>query len=86
MVIQEVLWANFYGRMTLGLVRSTGVPFAFAFSASDPFFMNGIFDLMGSYRPAYLLFILFYGIAAVMLWRVRAPTPVHYVDIGSPGS
>jgi MFS family permease len=86
MVIQEVLWANFYGRMSLGLVRSTGVPFAFAFSAAGPIFMNGIFDLMGSYRPAYMLFILFYCIAAVMLWYVRAPTPVRYVDIVSPGS
>lgn len=42
------------------------------------------FTIMGSYRPAYMLFIGFYSIAAAMLWLVRAPTPVRYVDMYSP--
>ena len=78
MVIQEVLWANYFGRFSLGLVRSTGFPIIFAFSASGPIFMNGIFDIIGSYRPAYLTFIGFYSVAAVLIWIVRAPNPLHF--------
>ena len=86
MVIQEVLWANYFGRFSLGLVRSTGFPIILAFSASGPIFMNGIFDILGSYRPAYMLFIGFYVVAAILLWVVRAPTPLRYAtaEDGSP--
>ena len=77
MVVQEVLWANYFGRFSLGLVRSTGFPIVFAFSAAGPIFMNGIFDLVGSYKPAYLMFIGFYAVAAFLLWIVvkRYATP-----------
>ena len=81
MVVQEVLWANYFGRLSLGLVRSTGFPIAFAFSAAGPIFMNGIFDVLGSYRPAYLLFIGFYSVAAVLLWGIRAPTPRRFSTV-----
>ena len=81
MVIQEVLWANYFGRLSLGLVRSVGFPLAFAFSAGGPIFMNGVFDVMGSYRPAYLLFIGFYAVAALLLWRVHPPRARRYATI-----
>ena len=78
MVVQEVLWANYFGRFSLGLVRSTGFPIVFAFSAAGPIFMNGIFDVVGSYKPAYLMFIGFYAVAAFLLWIVRPPRVKRY--------
>ena len=78
MVVQEVLWANYFGRFSLGLVRSTGFPIVFAFSAAGPIFMNGIFDVVGSYKPAYLMFIGFYTVAALLLWIVRPPKVKRY--------
>ena len=78
MVVQEVLWANYYGRFSLGLVRGTGFPIVFAFSAAGPIFMNGIFDILGSYRPAYMTFIGFYVVAALLLWLVRPPRVKRY--------
>ena len=78
MVVQEVLWANHFGRFSLGLVRSTGFPIVFAFSAAGPIFMNGIFDVVGSYKPAYLMFIGFYAVAAFLLWIVRPPKVRRY--------
>ena len=86
MVVQEVLWANYFGRFSLGLVRSTGFPIIFAFSASGPIFMNGIFDIVGSYRPAYMLFIGFYAVSAVLLWVVRAPRPLRFATAEERGS
>ena len=78
MVVQEMLWANYYGRYSLGLVRGTGFPIVFAFSAAGPIFMNGIFDVLGSYKPAYTLFIGFYTVAALLLWVVRPPKVQRY--------
>ena len=86
MVIQEVLWANYFGRFSLGLVRSTGFPIIFAFSASGPIFMNGTFDLLGSYRPAYMIFIGLYVVAAVLLWVVHAPKPLRFATAEERGS
>jgi OFA family oxalate/formate antiporter-like MFS transporter len=85
MVIQEVLWANYFRRFSLGLVRSTGFPIIFAFSASGPIFMNIIFDVIGSYRPAYITFIGFYAVAAVLLWMVRGPTPLRFTTAEDQG-
>ena len=77
MVIQEVLWTNYYGRLRLGLVRSTGFPIVFTFSASGPIIMNGIFDLFGSYYPAYALFIGFYLVAGIILWILKEPESTY---------
>jgi len=74
MIIQEVLWANYYGRISLGLVRSTGFPLIFGFSAIGPMFMNGIFDIFGSYEPAYLLFIVLYSLSGLFIVLAREPS------------
>ena len=86
MVIQEVLWANYFGRLSLGLVRSTSFPIVFAFSAAGPIFMNVIFDVLGSYRPAYLLFIGLYGLAAIFLWVIRPPEAKRYSTVAEMDS
>ncbi|MBI4214257.1 MAG: MFS transporter [Chloroflexi bacterium] len=87
-IIQEVVWANYYGRLSLGLVRSAAFPVAFGFSAGGPVFMNAIFDLTGSYSPAYMLFIGCFVVGAVLMWLVQPPKPRRYgtaADMGSPG-
>ena len=75
MIIQEVLWADYYGRPSLGLVRSTGFPLVFGFSAIGPIFMNGIFDLFGSYEPAYILFIGLYSMSGLFIFLAKHPKP-----------
>jgi MFS family permease len=85
-VIQEVLWANYFGRLSLGLVRSTSFPIVMSFSAIGPIFMSGIFDILGSYRLAFLLFIILYGVAAALIWILRAPTPRRYATPEEMGS
>ena len=77
-VIQEVLWANFFGRLSLGLVRSLAVLIAFGFGALGPVFMNAIFDILGSYRPAFILFIFLFLAGAVLVGAAKPPTPHRY--------
>lgn len=77
-VVQEVLWANYFGRLSLGMVRSTGYVISFGFGAMGPVFMNLVFDLTGSYRPAFALYIFLFGIAAALAFIVRPPKATRY--------
>ena len=72
-VTQEVLWANSFGRLSLGTVRSTGFVITFGFGATGPILMNLIFDVLGSYRPAFVLFIALFTIAGVIAIFIRPP-------------
>ena len=81
MIVQEVLWANYFGRLTLGTVRSTSFPIQVLFSAGGPILINLIFDTMGSYKPAYRLFIGLFVIGAVFVWMARPPVARKYVQV-----
>ncbi len=77
-VIQEVLWANYYGRLSLGTVRSWGFLVAFGFGAAGPIVMNAVFDIMGSYRPAFMAVTVLFLICGVLMWIVRPPKPKRF--------
>ncbi len=51
--VGEMLWANYYGRLSLGRVRSIALPFSILFSAIGPVFAGYAFDLTGNYRSAF---------------------------------
>ena len=81
-VTQEVLWANAFGRLSLGSIRSMGFVVTFGFGATGPIIMNLIYDQMGSYRPAFLIFLVFFIVSAVLILFLRPPQPPRYVDAG----
>ena len=41
--------------------------------------MNMIFDITGSYRLAYLIFIAFYAVAILLVWNCHPPMATRYV-------
>ena len=77
-VTQEVIWANYYGRLSLGLVRSLGYLISFGFGATGPVAMNVVFDILGSYRPAFLVIIGLFLVSAVLMVSAREPKPKRY--------
>lgn len=77
-VTQEVLWANSFGRLSLGSIRSMGFVITFGFGATGPIVMNLIHDHLGSYRPAFLIFIAFFAVSAVLILFLRPPNPPRY--------
>ena len=77
-VTQEVLWANSFGRLSLGSIRSMGFVITFGFGATGPIVMNLIYDQLGSYRPAFLIFIAFFAVSAVLILFLRPPNPPRY--------
>ncbi|MDA0270373.1 MAG: MFS transporter [Chloroflexi bacterium] len=76
--VQEVVWADYYGRLTLGTVRSIGRPFTIVSSAGGPVFAGLAYDIGGSYDLAFISFIVAYVFAAVLI--LLTPTPRPPVD------
>lgn len=80
-IIQEVLWANYFGRLNLGLVRSTGYFISFGFGAVGPVAMNAVFDIFGSYQPAFLAVISLCFATALLLATARPVKAKRYGTI-----
>ncbi len=56
-----VIWANFFGRRSLGAIYSLGNPFYFTANAIGPVFAGLFFDLFGSYAfPFYFFVVIFF--------------------------
>ncbi len=71
--VQEVLWANYFGRLSLGSIRTVASPFAIIFSAGGPFFGGWAYDRFGSYQVAFAFFAFAYIVGAVLVYFARAP-------------
>ena len=65
-ILSEMIWASYFGRISLGKIRGMGSLFTSAFAASGPPFFGLLFDATQSY---YLSFNIFIGmlIASVFL-------------------
>jgi sugar phosphate permease len=55
-VLREVIWANFFGRTSLGTVRGLSLFFSHLFAASGAPFFGFLHDRMGSYDLSFTLF------------------------------
>ncbi len=80
-IIQEVLWANNFGRLSLGMVRSLAFLVVLGFGASGPVAINVVFDYLGSYHPAFYVIIGMSFIAAFTMAIVRPPTPKRFAPV-----
>jgi MFS family permease len=74
--VQEVVWADFFGRLTLGTVRSVGRPFGIVTSAAGPVFAGAAYDLRNSYEIAFIVFIAANVLAAALILAIPKPTKV----------
>ncbi|MFN8639294.1 MAG: MFS transporter [Dehalococcoidia bacterium] len=73
--LQETVWADYFGRQTIATVRSIGMPFTIVSSAGGPVLAGLAFDFTGSYSGAFLVFIVAYALAAVLI--LVTPLPRH---------
>lgn len=71
--VQEVIWADYFGRLTLGRIRSVAMPFTIASSAGGPVFAGWVYDVTGNYRAAFAIFIVTYLAATVLILLTRRP-------------
>ncbi|MBI4488687.1 MAG: MFS transporter [Deltaproteobacteria bacterium] len=72
-VLQEIIWADYYGRISLGTVRGLGLFITHIFAAAGPPFFGFLFDATKSYFISFTLFTISLIISAVLILFVRPP-------------
>lgn len=78
MVVHESIWANYYGRLSLGTVRSLVAPLQMASSAAGPLVLGLLYEANKSYEFAWFLLSLGFFIAALLVQFARPPRhPAH---------
>ncbi len=80
-VLRDVLWANYFGRLSLGRVRSLVHLATVGFDAVGPIAVNAVFDILGSYRPAFMAVMGLYVVAAFLMVVVRPPKAHRYATV-----
>lgn len=72
-VLQELIWATYFGRVSLGTVRGLGILVTHAFGAAGAPFFGFVHDVTGSYYSSFVVFAVALVLAAFLSLTVRAP-------------
>ena len=72
-VLQEVIWANYFGRISLGTVRGLSLPILLLCAAVGAPFFGYMYDYTGSYDLSLTLFIAVQLLCAGLTLLVRRP-------------
>lgn len=73
LVIRELMWANYFGRISLGRVRGLGILITRAFTTVGPPFFGYFHDRTGSYFLSFSFFIAALLISAFLIPLIRHP-------------
>jgi MFS family permease len=72
-VVTEVIWANYFGRISLGTVRGIAQPITAIFIAAAPLAMGLVYDTTGGYQRAWLGVVAGFVLAAGLILITRPP-------------
>jgi MFS family permease len=72
-ILAELIWANYFGRISLGKIRGLGSLLTHAFSAGGPPFFGFLFDATQSYRLSFSIFIGLLFASAVLSLFLHPP-------------
>ncbi len=72
-VLAEMIWANYFGRISLGKIRGMGSLLTHAFSAAGPPFFGLLFDATQSYFLSFSIFIGLLFASALLSLFLRPP-------------
>jgi MFS family permease len=75
-VLREVIWANFFGRNSLGTVRGISMLFSHLFAASGAPFFGFLHDRTGSYDLSFTIFSCALFTSAFLILSAKRPMPV----------
>ena len=73
-ILSEMIWANYFGRISLGKIRGMGSLVTHAFAAGGPPFFGLLFDATQSYFLSFSLFIGMLIASAFLTLFLRPPT------------
>jgi len=72
-VLREVIWANFFGRHSLGTVRGLSMLFSHLFAASGAPFFGFLHDRTGSYELSFTIFSCALFTSAFLVLLAKPP-------------
>ena len=72
-ILAEMIWANYFGRISLGRIRGMGSLITSTFSAGGPPFFGLLFDATQSYSLSFSIFIAMLFASAFLSLFLRAP-------------
>lgn len=72
-ILAELIWANYFGRITLGKIRGMGSLITSVFSAGGPPFFGLLFDATQSYQLSFSIFIGMLFASAGLSLLLRPP-------------
>ena len=72
-VLREVIWANFFGRVSLGTVRGLSLFFSHLFAASGAPFFGFLHDRMGSYNLSFTIFSCALFASSLLILLAKPP-------------
>lgn len=72
-VLREVIWANFFGRTSLGTVRGLSLLFSHLFAASGAPFFGFLHDRVGSYNLSFTIFSCALFTSAFLILLAKPP-------------
>jgi MFS family permease len=73
LVLPEIMWANYFGRRSLGKVRGLGLLISQALAAAGPPFFGFLFDVTGGYGLSFAMFGGALIISAFLSLLLRPP-------------
>ena len=73
LVLPDIIWASYFGRLSLGTVRGLGILLTHSFAAIGPPFFGFLFDITGSYLLSFSLFIMALVSSALLSLLLRLP-------------
>ena len=74
-VLEEVMWANYFGRLSLGTVRGAALQIVLLFGVCGPPFFGFLNDYTGSYKISLFLFIAVLLVSSMLTLTIRRPQP-----------
>jgi MFS transporter, OFA family, oxalate/formate antiporter len=72
-VLREVIWANFFGRVSLGTVRGLSLFFSHLFAAGGAPFFGFLHDRMGSYNLSFIIFSCALFTSSLLILLAKPP-------------
>jgi MFS family permease len=72
-VLQELIWATYFGRVSLGMVRGLGILVTYAFGAAGAPFFGFVHDVTGTYQSAFIMFVIALVLSALLSLMVGVP-------------
>ena len=72
-VVQPTMWANYFGRGFIGTIRGMTMPAQLISVAAGPVMAGTLYDIMGNYDLAYIIFLSTFVLGGILILNVKPP-------------